>query len=414
MKRVLSFLLLISLLSFSLFGQKKENFQFRYPTYKGLVMCGYQGWHNTPTDGSERGWTHLGKRGIFAPGSCNIDLWPDVSEYKKSYQTDFKLADSTYAHVYSSADESTTNLHFGWMKKYGIDGVFMQRFVGEIKREKGKYHFDIVLSNAMTAAKKQDRAICVMYDLSGMRPGDEEVLLKDMDELTAKYDLFSSKACPTYLHHNGKPLVTVWGVGFNDGRAYGLKEAETIVNRLKSKGFSVMLGIPTYWREFGNDTGKDPKLHELIKECDIIMPWFVGRYNETSFETFKSLVPKDIEWCKTNKVDYAPLVFPGFSWRNMKGPNTTQIPRNKGSFLWKQVVNSVEAGAEMLYVAMFDEIDEGTAIYKVTNNPPVGASSFVTYEGLPSDFYLWLTGHAAATLQKKIPLESTLPAYPSK
>jgi hypothetical protein len=395
-------------------ARTKQSQETKYASYKGLVMCGYQGWHNTPTDGSERGWTHLGKRGVFASGSCNIDLWPDVSEYIKTYKTDFKLADSTYAYVYSSADESTTDLHFSWMKKYGIDGVFMQRFVGEIKRDRGKFHFDKVLSQAMIAAKKYDRAICVMYDLSGMRPGDEEVLLKDMDELTAKYNLFSSKVCPTYLHHNGKPLVTVWGVGFNDGRAYGLKEAEIIINVLKSKGFSVMLGVPTFWRDFGNDTDKDPKLHDLIKKCDIVMPWFVGRYNEASFETFKSLVPKDIEWCKTNKVDYAPLVFPGFSWRNMNGPKATQIPRNKGSFLWKQVVNAVEAGAEMLYVAMFDEIDEGTAIYKVTNNPPVGASPFVTYEGLPSDFYLWLTGKAGQMLRKEIPLQSTIPVYPSK
>jgi hypothetical protein len=409
MKKLQSIILLFSILSFSLFGQKKEKSEFRYPTYKGLVMCGYQGWHNTPTDGSERGWTHLGKRGVFQPGSCNIDLWPDVSEYKKTYKTDFKLADSTYAYVYSSADESTTDLHFKWMKKYGIDGVFMQRFVGEIKRAQGKIHFDKVLSQAMTASKKYDRAICIMYDLSGMRPGDEEVLLKDMDELTAKYNLFSAKASPTYLHHKGKPLVTVWGVGFNDRRAYGLKEAEIIINTLKSKGFSVMLGVPTYWREFGNDTEKDPKLHELIKKCDIVMPWFVGRYNETSFETFKSLVPKDLEWCKTNKVDYAPLVFPGFSWRNMNGPKATQIPRNKGSFLWKQVVNAIEAGAEMLYVAMFDEIDEGTAIYKVTNNPPVGASAFVTYEGLPSDFYLKLVGEAGKWIHGKKGYGAELP-----
>lgn len=409
MKTSFSVILIISIFSCSLFGQKKEKSQFMYPTYKGLVMCGYQGWHNTPTDGSQRGWTHLGKRGEFKPGSCNIDMWPDVSEYPKTYQTDFKLADSTYAHVYSSADESTTDLHFNWMKQYGIDGVFMQRFVAEIKRPQGKYHFDKVLTQAMRAAKKYDRAICVMYDLSGMRPGDEQVLLKDMDELTARYSLFSSKACPTYLHHNGKPLVTVWGVGFNDKRAYGLNEAETIIHTLKSKGFSVMLGIPTYWREFGNDTEKDPRLHELIKQCDIVMPWFVGRYNETSFESFKALIPKDIEWCKSNGVDYAPLVFAGFSWRNMNGPKATQIPRNKGSFLWKQVVASRNAGAKMLYVAMFDEIDEGTAIYKVTNNPPVGASSFVTYEGLPSDFYLKLVGEAAKWIHGKKGYGADLP-----
>ena len=78
----------------------------------------------------------------------------------------------------------------------------------------------------------------------------------------------------------------------------------------------------------------------------------------------------------------------------MDGPKATQIPRNKGSFLWKQIAGAIEAGAEMIYVAMFDEIDERTAIYKCTNNVPVGKSKFVDNEGQPSDFYLRLTGGA--------------------
>ena len=63
----------------------------------------------------------------------------------------------------------------------------------------------------------------------------------------------------------------------------------------------------------------------------------------------------------------------------------------------------------MIYVAMFDEIDEGTAIFKCTNNPPVGASSFLTYEGLPSDHYLWLTGLAGEMLRGQFPAEDAMP-----
>ena len=63
----------------------------------------------------------------------------------------------------------------------------------------------------------------------------------------------------------------------------------------------------------------------------------------------------------------------------------------------------------MIYVAMFDEVDEGTAIFKCTNDPPVGESPFIGYEGLPSDHYLWLTGEAARMLRGERPLQETLP-----
>jgi hypothetical protein len=63
----------------------------------------------------------------------------------------------------------------------------------------------------------------------------------------------------------------------------------------------------------------------------------------------------------------------------------------------------------MLYYAMFDEIDEGTAIFKIENNPPVGKSVFVGNEGLPSDHYLWLSGLGAKMLRKEIPLSATFP-----
>ena len=69
-----------------------------------------------------------------------------------------------------------------------------------------------------------------------------------------------------------------------------------------------------------------------------------------------------------------------------------KIPRKGGEFLWEQARMQLNYGAKMLYVAMFDEVDEGTAIFKCTNNPPVGESNFMTYEGLPSDHYLWLSG----------------------
>ena len=109
-------------------AQTKHALSSKYMTYKGLVMAGYQGWFNCEGDGADRGWTHYNKNGKFEDGSCTIDYWPEMDEYKVKYKTPFKFADGSSAYVFSSFDESTVDLHFKWMKEYGIDGVFMQRF----------------------------------------------------------------------------------------------------------------------------------------------------------------------------------------------------------------------------------------------------------------------------------------------
>jgi len=382
----------------------------KYNSYKGLVMAGYQGWFNAPDDGAGRGWYHYKGKNGFQPGSCTIDMWPDVSEYEKRYKTSFTFSDGSPAYVFSSHDESTVSTHFQWMKEYGIDGVFMQRFVGEIKNNSGKHHFNTVLNSAMKAANKYERAICVMYDLSGMRPGDEHTVLHDIDEVAVKHALKERQLNPSYLYHNGKPLVAVWGVGFNDNRKYGLKEARAIVSGLKARGFSVMLGVPTHWRTLDGDTQADRDLHKLIVECDVIMPWFVGRYNENSYGRYHQQIKQDLAWARKKKVDYAPLAFPGFTWKNMYGMDTKQIDRNKGAFLWKQLSGAIGAGAEMIYVAMFDEIDEGTAIFKCAKKVPAGESYFLPIdEELGTDHYLWLVGEAGKMLRKEIPLNTNTP-----
>jgi glycoprotein endo-alpha-1,2-mannosidase len=64
----------------------------------------------------------------------------------------------------------------------------------------------------------------------------------------------------------------------------------------------------------------------------------------------------------------------------------------------------------MLYFAMFDEIDEGTAIFKASLNPPVGKSTFVTFDpGIPSDYYLDLAGYAAKVLRHEAPMQEEVP-----
>lgn len=374
----------------------------RFKSIRSLVMAGYQGWFNTPEDGAGLGWKHFEKEKEFKPGKCTIDLWPDVSEYEKTYETAFKLPDETPAKVFSSYDASTIDLHFKWMKQYGIDGVFMQRFVVSILNQKGKDNYNKILNNAILSAEKYDRAICLMYDLSGMEAGEEDILIRDWKELCEKYKLVSRNN-NHYVYHHGKPLVAVWGIGFNDRRKYGYEQVKKIIDFLKSEGCSILVGVPTHWRTLTIDAVSDTRLLELVKQADIVHPWLVGRFDNNTYEPYRKSIEEDIKWCKANGKDYMPVLFPGFSWHNMKkDAPQNMIPRLGGCFFWKQVKGAVGAGAESLYLAMFDEIDEGTAFFKCTNTPPVGESSFITYEGEAPDHYLWLAGEAAKYLRGEL------------
>src|SRR5690606_11112230 len=183
----------------------------------------------------------------------------------------------------------------------------------------------------------------------------------------------------TYLYHNGKPVVAIWGVGFPD-RPYDTRSIgiNRLIDFLKNDpvygGCSVMLGVPTYFRTLNKDCLPDPYLHDLIRSADIVLPWMVQRFTPLLHNEkgrYADHVMEDIAWCRENHVDYVPIVYPGFSWRNLAlsspglAPHTAYgaIPRRGGQFYWDLVHSAINAGAEMLYVAMFGEVDEGTAIF---------------------------------------------------
>jgi hypothetical protein len=378
----------------------------------GLVMAGYQGWFDAPGDGSSREWHHYSREGRFEPGYCTIDLWPDMREYKKQYQTVFRFEDGTPATVFSSQDESTIDLHFKWMKEYGIDGVFMQRFVNEIKSESGMKHFNKVLQFASKAALDYGRTIAIMYDLSGMQAQDVDLVISDWKKLRKEYGYDKRSIYPNYLFDENRPVVGIWGVGFNDGRHYSLSDIEKLIHFFKSDeagNCSVLLGVPTYWLEQGSDCVKDKNLLKVIQMADIVQPWFVGRFNEQKYDSFEPQIGKDLRWCKEHHLKYMPVAFPGFSWNNMLPPGhpSSTIPRDHGNFFWKQLSGAVSEGAQMIYIAMFDEMNEGTAIFKTAHQVPVGNSKFIPLDNdVPSDYYMWLTGQAAGMLKngQQLPL----------
>ena len=355
-------------------------------TMTGKVMCGYQGWFTCPGDGSGRGWYHWEKRGKFRPGSCSIDLWPDVSEFSadERFATEFVHADGTPAEVYSPLVAKTVKRHFAWMEEHGIDGVFVQRFGAEIRQAEGLYHFNTVLANCRAGANAHGRAWAVMYDLSGLRRGQTQVVIDDWKRLVDRMRVGRDEQDKSYLHHRGKPVVAVWGIGFNDGREYTLDECARLVDFLsndgKYGGNTVMVGVPTYWRTLRRDCVADEKVHEIVRSADIVSPWTVGRFGTSQQvqDVARDVLQPDLAWCRDHGKDYLPVAFPGFSWHNLNSEaRFDQIPRRGGRFLWKQFVELRRAGATMSYVAMFDELDEGTAIFKCAANPPIGKSRFL-------------------------------------
>ena len=234
----------------------------------GKIMCGYQGWFNVEGDGAERGWVHWIKgRGPMTDQNVKVDLWPDLKEYgaDERFDTGLKHADGRTAQVFSSFKKPTVLRHFQWMREYGIDGAFVQRFANGLKDPRVLRHTNVVLSHCREGANANGRAYAVMYDLSGLRAGKMQDVIDDWRALRSRMKMGRDAA---YLHHRGQPLVAVWGIGFNDKRDYTLAECRTLIEFLKSDGCAVMLGIPTYWREQKNDAVTDPALHEVLKLAD--------------------------------------------------------------------------------------------------------------------------------------------------
>ncbi|MCC6820920.1 MAG: hypothetical protein IT579_09340, partial [Verrucomicrobia subdivision 3 bacterium] len=94
------------------------------------------------------------------------------------------------------------------------------------------------------------------------------------------------------------------------------------------------------------------------------------------------------------------------------------IPRNAGHFYWRQAYNAVSAGCTMVYGAMFDEMDEGTAMFKLAPTPAElpAQGTFVPLNidgtNLPSDWYLRLAGAATKMIRGDSAVTAVRPGNP--
>ena len=286
--------------------------------------------------------------------------------------------------------------------------MFVQRFAVGLKNQKSLNHNNAVLANCREGAQVYGRTYAIMYDLSGMTSEHISEIIEDWRALGREVKITRDRA---YLFHRNKPVVAIWGVGFNDHRNYSLADCRRLIEFFKNDpengGCTVMLGVPAYWRQLRNDAVGDPELLKVVSLADIISPWTVGRYTtiDEARRYADTTLVADAAWCREHEIDFLPVVFPGFSWHNMYGAPLNQIPRLRGQFIWSQYCSYKRAGIPMAYVAMYDELEEGTAIFQCSNTVPVGPESqFVTFEGLPTDFYLKLVGKGTKLIRGEIPL----------
>jgi hypothetical protein len=385
-------------------------------TLDGKVLCGYQGWFNTPADGAGFGFTHWGQ-GLDRTngGRFTVDMWPDVSEYDPQDLCEvpnLKLPDGSTARLYSAYRKGPVLKHCQWMRQYGIDGVFLSRFIGEAASPSRSRHVNQVLANVREGCHREGRVWAMMLDLSTGRSTTTATVMNDWKFLC---DQVKVREDSRYLHHQKKPVVLLWGLGFKD-RPWSPEQGEELIHFFKNDpqygGVYLIGGIDPHWRTLGGAARTNEAWAKVYRLFDAISPWDAGRYrDDPSMDRLrKNVWEGDLAELKPLGIGYMPTAFPGFSWDNLRRttPGSTMIPRRKGEFYWRQFVIFRELGIRTVFVGMFDEVDEGTAIYKVANDTPVG-KYFVTYEGLPSDWYLKLTGAATQMIRGEIPLSEKIP-----
>jgi hypothetical protein len=407
------------------FGSGRASAAVDATTLDNKVLLGYQGWFTCPEDGSGR-WTHW-SRGVPTPETLTIEMYPDVSELDPDERCTIPgmTIGGQPAYLFSSRNKKTVSRHFRWMQEYGLDGVLVQRFVGSIRGKRADG--EVVLRNIMAAAAESGRTFAIEYDITGGNADTFAQVL--MDDWKYLVDEVKVTAHPNYQRHNGKPVVSVWGMGLDDGPSHppsDPKVAKDLIAWFKSGApepyrVTYMGGTPARWGTLTNDSRKDPAWAEVYASMDVVQPWNVGRYGTLELvDRWKDTVlAPDVKLAQQNHQLYMPVVFPGFSWNNLKKNNRpNQIPRLKGEFLWRQAYNAKVVGAKVLKIAMFDEVDEGTAVLKVVSRrsqaPEQGFWLALDADGaeLSSDWYLRLAGEITRMFHGETAPDARLPINP--
>ena len=313
-------------------------------------MFGYQGWFNHPDDGAGLGWIHWGN--FYEPIKSTVDMYPDIREYglDELYDADLTFPNGRMAPVFSSynrkyrctAHEMGSGLQPGW-------GLFATFYILRPDDGPKMNHKDTVTRHVMEGCENYGRVFAIMYD--GIANRVEEIKADWMHLV----DDIGVTESDRYLNHRELPLVALWGYTVREEATFD--QLVALIDWFKNNPepryrASLLLGVAWNWYDQG------PNWTNAFQDVEVISPWFSG---STDYDRGQA-------WCDEHNVDFLPVVHPGFSWYNLNGGPKNADPRNGGNFFWNEVNEVVSKNAKSVYIAMFDEIDEGTAMFKLAEN----------------------------------------------
>lgn len=378
----------------------------------GKTLAGYQLWFTSSATNS--GWVHW-SRGTRPTtyGQITFENWPDVREYPASVLNNSglpALANGSPSQLFTSKNKSVVDLHFDWIEKYGLDGVAVQRFSGEVVTSETPFgnHVNMV----QDAAERTGKTFYVMYDFSNCNNTTiVNNIKRDWVYSIEKKGIASS---PNYAHADGKPVVCLWGLSGvaseSDGNVYiSQANALELISWFHDRGYYVIGGTPD------NDWSLRTDSYRLVYQAlDMISPWTVGRYGQTISNIVPWLdnhVPRELAYCAQYGIEYQPVIFAGFNWSSFQPAPPNDIPRAAGEMMWQQAKYLKNKGVKTAYFAMFDEYDEGTALMKTAEDSsmlPVGTTPYfqtLAADGrwVSSDFYLRLAGSVIKLLKNNDP-----------